>query len=411
MAAEATRKQKHDKAADPSSYVMNFYSPKKEPVDLETRKKMTMLTGLKYALFGLLLVLLFVFGSRFIGDNVISAMYPNRFYPWFGFGTILFILFSVILFPIDYYKDFVLGKKAGLHSMTWIDIAGRWARRTFVDAISMGFACYIMFLGYFDRFVWEAVRITKHADYIANSGLIGYLLRLTIPIVVFSIILIPVWLWLKDTLLFFTSYGFRRTKKFDENIAKVKLLGKRYRCTILGTFYYHLSGDHTVETKLIGFFGLYFVFLPGNLSGKSALVASASKAFANAKGMHGTIKNIVNVVVYGIGTFFSMFGFHLSYKILYPRLTWPSETAFTADPSLVMWIIFFMGLAILAATFINNNLGKILDKSSDKVAEKNGLERLDGYKRLSELSMGFDDKREPTTNLFMIDKAKHEIFQ
>ncbi|MEZ4812239.1 MAG: hypothetical protein R2883_01900 [Caldisericia bacterium] len=410
MAVEKTRRQKLDND-NSGNFTMKFYSPEKEPVNLSARKQMTILTGIKYAFFGILLILLFVTGSRFIGDNVISAMYPNRFYPWFGFGSILFLLISIILFPIDYYKDFILGKKSGLHSMTWIDIVGRWARRVFIDAVSFGFISYIMFLGYFDRFIWDAVRIAKHADYIATSGLFGYLLRLTIPILVFGIVLIPVWLWLKDTLLFFTSYGFRSTKRFDENVAKVKLLGKRYGCTILGTYYYHLSGDHTTETKLVGFFGLYFVFLPGTLSGKSALVASASKAFANAKGMHGTIKNIVNWVVFGIGIFLSMYGFHLSYKILYPRLTWPSETAFTADPSLVMWIMFFMGLAFLLATFINNNLGKILDKSSDRIAEKNGFERLDGYKRHRELSMGFDDKREPLTDLFLIDKAKHEIFQ
>jgi len=407
MTAEATRKQRHsNEDVFVAKSTIGFNSPKREPINLEARKKLTLLTGLKYGLFGLILVLIMLTASRFIGDNVISAMYPNRFYPWFGFGIILYIFISILLFPIDYFKDFKLGIQSGLHSMTWIDVVGRWARKTFLDAISFGFISYILFLGYFDRFMPESVRIVKHADALANSGLIGYLIRLALPILVIGIIAIPLWLWVRDTLLFLTSYGFKSANRLDENIAKVRLLGKRYGCTILGIKYYHLAGDHCAETKLVGFFGLYFVFLPGTLAGKSAVVASASKAFARAKGMHGTIKNLINWLVFGFGLIMSFFGFHLSYKILYPAFTWPSESAFTADPSLVLWIMLFMGISFLLATFINNNVGKILDKNTDKLAEKNGFEKLDGYKRIAELGRGFEGKREPITNLFMMDKAE-----
>ena len=230
-----------------------------------------------------------------------------------------------------------------------------------------------------------------------------------VKILIYGIIAIPLWLWLRDLWLFITGFGFRSANRRDENIAKVNLLGKRYGMTILGVYYYHLSGDYSAETKLVGFFGLYFVFLPGTLSGKPSIVASASKALARAKGMHGTIKNVINWFMINLGVIFSLLGFHLSYYTLYPIFTWPSDqAAMIADPSLQFWILFFLGASMLIATFLNNIIGKILDKQANHLAEKLGFEKLDSYQMQAELGRGFKEEREPLTNLFLLDKAEPE---
>ncbi len=408
MTAEPTRRQKHNVEKEKAVQV-DFYSPRRNDVDLSARKTVTMLTGLKYLLFGIILFLLLLTVSRYFGDHATSAFSQSVPLLWFLAPIFIFISISIILSPIDYLKDYLYSVKAGLHSMTLIDVLGRWVRKLIFDSVSFGLAVYLIFQAYYWKLPGLSISYSNNQTFVAEVGLLPYLIILAFPFLLYGILAIPLWTWLRDTFLFISGYGFKRTDRRDENIAKVNLLGKRYGMTILGVYYYHLSGDYSAETKLVGFFGLYFVFLPGTLSGKASIVASASKALARAKGMHGTIKNIVNWFMINLGVIFSLLGFHLSYYTLYPIFTWPSDqAAMIADPSLQFWMLFFLGLFMLLATFVNNVIGKLLDKNVNRLAEKLGFEKLEGYQAQAELGRGFIEEREPLTDLFLIDKAKPE---
>lgn len=190
----------------------------------------------------------------------------------------------------------------------------------------------------------------------------------------------------------------------------MRLLGKRYRFTILGISYYSLSGDYTAETKLVGMLGIYWVFLPETLYGKDAVVASASKAMAQAQSLKGTVTNAINWLAFCVGTMLSYFGFHLSYKILYPMFTWPSEAAGTADPSLFFWMLLSYGLVFLVAKFINNLISKAMNRAADRTA-LNGVEQTStytAYQRALESGNGFSSEREPLTDMFLMDTYSPE---
>ncbi len=375
----------------------------RNPVDTRIVAKSTMLLGLKYLIWGLLVLITYFTGfARYIGDWAISLAYPSEFLTWTGFGFMFFILVSALTFPIDYCREFVLATKGGSHSMPWVSTLGRWVRRTFLDASFWGLLNWFIMKMYFS---------------IASPGKQGpqggSAPNWWINALLWGLLLVPAWFEIRDFLLLVFSNAIKQIPKGQDR-DRLRQLGKALRITILDVFYYDLGGDYNAESKLFGLFGVYFLFVPAKLAGKDALYASAAKGIARAKVLRGTVLNIIRWIAYALCIILLWVGYNWAY--VNPVFTWYSEQTKVGDPALFIMVFLVFGAVFLAATPLVNYFAKNMDIGADKLANKviGKPDAYDHYLELVDSGKGVSGKRDTWTEIglfdtFSADKVKELI--
>jgi hypothetical protein len=365
----------------------------KIPVNPDIVKKSTMLLGLKYAIWAVIILITYVTGlARYIGDWAISMGYPIEFYAWFGFTFAFFVLLSAITSYIDYLRDWVYAVQSGQHSMPLVSVIGRWARKTFLKGVLWGSFTYFLVNIYF-----QTRAITSSSVEGGDTPVMWLVVVCTL-----GIVLIPVIMHIFDFLSFILSYSVRQVPKSNER-ERIRQLGKQFRITILDIAAFDLAGDFNVQSRLFGFFGVYFLFVPNKLFGKETLYDSASKALARSKVIQGTVANLVRWAIFAVSCFLIYIAFNWSY--FNPIFTWFSSMTRTGDPYLVTLIMLIYGSIMIVGTPIVNSLLKLYDKIADKmvVRVRENPASYPHYLELEEYGKGFAPERDKLTELYLCD--------
>jgi hypothetical protein len=191
---------------------------------------------------------------------------------------------------------------------------------------------------------------------------------------------------------------FQSKELASEKLSLVYSMSKRFSIIPLGVFTYSLTGDNAVETRLFGFFGLYYIFIPENLEDKQELYASIAVAFARAKGGNGTVLTIVRSLLFTLSSIGFWFIFDYTYAA--PGMSWFSGV--TGDPILIFGILVIFGLVYgIIGTPLVYIINSIVDKSSmklcDKIVDK---ATFDSYKSMEDRSLGVEGSQDKIANLY-----------
>lgn len=365
----------------------------KKPVDKDLVKKITSLLGMKYAIWaGIILLTYFTGLARYIGDWAITLSYPTEFYAWFGFGFAFFILLTIATSYIDYLREWVYGVASGQHSMPFVSVLGRWARKTFLNAALWGA------IGYYLVNIFFMFKTQGNSNVEGGDAPIIWMLAAC----GFAVILLPVILHIYDFLMFVTGHSIRQVPRSNER-ERIRQLGKQFRVTIIDIAAFDLAGDFDVESKLFGFFGVYFLFVPNKLFGKETLYDSVSKAIARTKVIRGTVANLARWGIFAVVCFLVYVGFNWSY--FNPIFTWFSATTRTGDPYLVTLVMLSYGAVMIIGTPIVNSLLKLYDGLANKyvMRVRTNPPSYAHYLELEEQGKGFAPERDNITEMYMCD--------
>jgi len=368
------------------------YKPLRNPINMEIVKRSTMLLGLKYLIWGTLILLTLVTGfARYLGDWSISRGYPSDLLAWGGFAFVIYILLSTLTFYLDWMREFTLGIKSGFHAMPWVSVFGRWIRKIFIDGVGFALLCFFMQRMYF------SLKTAGHQGPAGGSAPQWWLLASIIAIIV-----IPLWFQVRNTLLLLTGNSFHIFQKGD-NRNMVKAMAKRFGITLLGVFTFDLTGDYNAESRLFGFFGVYILFIPGHLQGKEVMFASIAKVFAQAKVLQGTVINIIRWFAFVFFTYITYLGFNMAYSSTI--FTWFSETALTGDPALNLLMLLAIGFCFLLATPVVNITSKNFEVGANNLAVKmlGRSDIFEQYLNLVDSGKGVSGKRDMYTEIGLMD--------
>lgn len=365
----------------------------KKPVNPEIVKKSTMLLGIKYAVWAAIILLTYVTGlARYIGDWAISMGYPIEFYAWFGFTFAFFVLLTAITSYIDYLREWVYAVQSGQHSMPFVSVLGRWARNTFLKGILWSSFSYFLVFVYFQT---RAISTSS-----VEGGETPILWLLVVCLI--AVVLLPLVLHVYEFLSFILGYSIRQVPRSNER-ERIRQLGKQFRVTIIDIAAYDLAGDFNVESKLFGFFGVYFLFVPNKLFGKETLYDSASKALARTKVIQGTVANLARWAIFAVSCFLIYIAFNWSY--FNPIFTWFSTTTRTGDPYLVTMMMLSYGAVMIVGAPVVNFLQKLYDGLANKyvMRVRENPPSYSHYLELEEQGRGFAPERDQLTEMYICD--------
>lgn len=481
--------------------------------------KKLMYSLIKYGTWLVLCLLMFFTGlGRYIGDLAYERGYPYTVFTWGGFALLVYIVFSVITFIVDWKLDNNVAHEYGIHNMPPINILGRWLRKTFIDSFGFFFISLFVLTCYYIPLVYNSnlklssesspswwivaglislilipvyfsirntlitllnnsikrVAITKPS---ANSTAVSIIFGIinTIIIVVmwiafsylrlfqyyswisFTVLLTLIWVvlfvmmlagklknketqfsiayaifvsvlvswifmlqmgYLAETTLFlpirFAYFiiisvlltlmimelvgAFQLTSMQSEKTTTIYDLCKRFSVIPLGIYTYELSGDNSVETKLFGFFGLYYLIIPANLEDKQELYASIATALSKTKGGYGTVLTIVRAILFTLSCIGLWWLFDSTY--LSPNMSWFS--GITGDPILIFGLLLFFGAVFgVIGTPLVNAISSVLTKSSTKnVSKLIDQNVLDSYNSMEGRALGIEGSTDKIANIY-----------
>lgn len=330
----------------------------KNQIDNKGVRFSTMLLAAKYAAMGLLILLTYITGfARYIGDWAIAlGGSADNFVIWFGFGFAYSICLSVLVFPIDWYREAVVQVKSGVHGMPWVNTLGRILRRDFFDALLWGGLNYYFLVMYF------SLSTTGRQGPMGGNTPQWWIIS-----ALWGMLFVPALFIIINLLKLITDNSVKQVPTGPDRRI-IKELGRKFRVTVLDVFYYNLGGDFNAETKLVGLFGVYFVFVPAKLKGKDVIIASVAKAMARADVLKGTVINILRWVFFVAGSYLIYLAFNWVY--VNNVFSWFSEQAGTGDPAVGIIVMFIIGALYLIATPLINLISKRMDIGADKLASR-----------------------------------------
>lgn len=474
---------------------------------------------LKYGIwFVFCLIMLFTGFGRFIADLAYERGMDMMVLTWGGFALLVYMLFSIITFFVDWKLENTTAYAHGVHNMPPISVLGRWLRKTFIDALGFLFISIFVITCYYTPLIYSP-GYKLNAGGSANWWILAGVISLVLIPVYFSIrralstimdntvkrvqiaskanstnvafvlgiiniiLIIAMWsvfsylrlfqnysmitlcvfitlAWIVLLAMMFarklksretqislafmilvsvlTSWIFMQSMDLiaetklglpvrygffilvsvlltimiieilsaiqlktvqNEKVALVYQMCKRFSVIPFGILTYGLSGDNAVETRLFGFFGLYYIFIPENLEDKPELYASIATAFARAKGGNGTVLSIVRALLFTIASLIMWFMFDMTY--LAPGMSWFSGV--TGDPLLIFAMLIALGISFgVLGKPVMNAINRIIDRSSAKlignIVDKNVL---DSYKQMEAKSLGTDGSQDAMANLYL----------
>lgn len=504
----------------------SMFSTSRQPNDYKTGyvSKKLISSLIKYGIwFVLCMIMLFTGFGRFIADLAYERGMDMMVLSWGGFALLVYIIFSIVTFVVDWKLENTIAYDHGVHNMPPISILGRWLRKTFTDAVSFFFISIFVITCYYTPLVYspgyklnvggsanwwiiaglislilipvyfsikralgtllensvKRVQITSNMSS-ANVGLIFGIINTILIITMWSvfaylrffqyysmvtlsvfitlawIILLAMmfsgklksretqisvafmifvtvltgWVFMQSMdLIAETKLGlpvrfgffilvsillmimiieilsaFQLQKDQNEKAGTIYQMCKRFSIIPLGILTYGLSGDNSVETRLFGFFGLYYIFIPENLIEKPELYASVATAFARAKGGNGTVLTIARALLFTVACLVMWFIFDMTY--LAPNMSWFSGV--TGDPLLIFAILISLGLSFgLLGKPVMNLINRLIDRSSMKLignmVEKNTL---DSYRLMETKSLGLEGSQDKLANLYLGDNPQ-----
>lgn len=481
----------------------------------------------KYGIWLVLCLLMFFTGvGRFVADLAYERGYPYTVFTWGGFALLVYLLFCIITFIVDWKLDNDVAHEYGIHNMPPVSVLGRWLRKTFIDSIGFFFislfilTCYYIPLiydssnklsssaspnwwiiaglisiilipvyfsvrnalitllnnsvkrvavettstngtavavvfgiintiiiiamwyvfSYLRLFVYKPATPTLHYSWMAFTALITVIwvvllvmmfagklknreTQFSVAYAIFVSVLTS-WIfmlqmgYLAETTLFlpirFAYFiivailltfmiaelvgAFQLTSLQSEKVSTIYGLCKRFSVIPLGIYTYELTGDNAVQTKLFGFFGLYYLMIPANLEDKQELYASVATALSRAKSGHGTVLTLVRAVLFTLACIGCWWLFDLTY--LASNMSWFS--GITGDPILIFGLLLFFG-----ATFgviggpLTNLISSAMDKSSMKTISKLIDQNvLDSYNAMERKALGIEGSEDKVANLY-----------
>ena len=474
---------------------------------------------IKYGAWLVICLLMFFTGlGRFVADLAYERGYPFTVFTWGGFSLLVYLLFSLITFIVDWKLDNNIAHEYGIHNMPPINVLGRWLRKTFIDSFGFFFISLFVLTCYYIPLVYNSslkLSSTASPNWWIVAGLISLILipvyfsirntlitflnnsikRVAITIttangmvvaVVFgiiNIIIIAVMWFVFSYLRFFQYYSwisftvlitliwivllammlagklknreaqfsiayaifvsvlvswifmlqmgylaettlflpirfayfiivavlltimivelvgaFQLTSIPSEKVSTIYGLCKRFSIIPLGIYSYELTGDNSVETRLFGFFGLYYLIIPANLEDKQELYASIATALARTKSGHGTVLTIVRAILFTLTSFGLWWLFDLTY--LAPNMSWFS--GITGDPILIFGLLlFFGGVFGVVGKPLTNLISSAMDKSTLKLLPKLiDPNVLDSYNTMERKALGIEGSEDKIANLY-----------
>lgn len=474
--------------------------------------------------FGIWLVLslaiLFTGLGRILSDLAYERGYPFSFLIWGGFAILVYLLYSIITFFVDWKVENSLAYEHGIHNMPFVSVLGRWARTTFIDSFGFFFiAMYVLtmfflpitfspelapgehassnwwilsgalaiilipiyflvrkalvtllgnsvkrvirshepasivlvitmailnFLALFGMWtVFNTLRLLVYPGWVALGLVItlGWIIifvlmmigqlksretQLSIAYLIFTVI-ITSWIGMylfgmlgqtKDTIIITMAYfaavavlipimfiefvgAFQTRDIGDEKTDKIREICKRMSIIPLGIHTYELDGDKSVETKVYGFFMLYYLFVPASLLDKPELYASVAKAVAKIKNGEGSVLTIVRVALFTVLSFILWFAFDFTHAS--QMFMWFS--GITGDPLLVIVMLLAFGAVFgVIGTPIVNMISRMFSTAATKTAKTIiPGEVVDSYNKEERIAKGIEGGVDTIANLYFND--------
>lgn len=474
--------------------------------------------------FGIWLVLsviiLFTGLGRILSDLAYERGYPYSILIWGGFSILVYLLYSIITFFVDWKVENGLAHEHGIHNMPMVSVLGRWARTTFIDSFgfffiamyvltmfflpvtfnsdlapgdhassswwilsgaisivlipiyflvrralttllgnsvkrvvrshkpaSMGLVIVMAILNFLALFgmwaVFNTLRLLVYPGWVA-LGLVltvGWIIifvlmmvgmlksreaQFSIAYLIFTVI-VTSWIGLylygmlgqtKDTIIITIAYftaiavllpimfielvgGFQINDIGDEKSDKIREICKRMSIIPLGVYTYELDGDKTVETKVYGFFMLYYLFVPASLLDKPELYASVAKSIARIKNGEGSVLTIVRVALFTVLSIVLWFVFDITHS----SSTFMWFSGITGDPLLIIVMLLVFGAIFgIIGTPIVNMISKMFSKAATKTAKTIiPSEVVDSYNREERIARGVEGGVDAIANLYLND--------
>ncbi len=466
------------------------------------------------------LVILFTGLGRILSDLAYERGYPYSFLIWGGFSILVYLLYSIITFFVDWKVENGLAYEHGIHNMPFVSVLGRWARTTFIDTFGYFFiAMYILtmfflpvifspelapgdhassnwwilsgaftvilipiyfmvrralltilgnsvkrvirshkpasivlvitmailnFLALFGMWaVFNTLRLLVYPGWVALGLIItlGWIVifvlmmvgqlksretQLSIAYLIFTVI-ITSWIGMylfgvlsqtSDTIIvrmvYFTAIAvlfpimfiefvgaFQIRDIGDEKTDKIREICKRMSIIPLGIQTYELDGDKPVETKVYGFFMLYYIFIPASLLDKPELYASVAKAIARIKNGEGSVLTIIRVALFTILSLILWFAFDFTHSS--QLFMWFS--GITGDPLLVIVMLLVFGAVFgFIGTPIVNMISRMFSRAATKTAKTIiPGEVVDSYNREERIAKGIEGGVDTIASLYFND--------